>query len=747
MSDSRLPGFFRKGDQERLNVLAARGFIGPDEHLLLKNASGMLPRKVADKMVENVISVFGMPMAVAPNFLVNDRNYVVPLVIEEPSVVAGLSGAARLMRHGGGIKARCDEQLLIGQVQLIDVSDPDSVIKQLQAAEDKLLQFANSLQANLQKRGGGARSIEFIKHKLASGSWNVVAHIAVDTCDAMGANIVNSICEGVAPRIEELSGYKVGVCILSNLADRALVTSSVTVPLNSLRVPGFSAEAVRDGIVMANELAMADRYRATTHNKGVMNGVDALALATGNDWRAIEAAAHAYASRDGSYRSLTSWTKTAEGDLCGEITLPLKVGIVGGSLKTNPGARVGLKIAAVESAKELAELMCSVGLAQNFAALRALVTGGIQKGHMSLHARSVAELAGATPQIFDQVVKGLIDCGEVKEWKAKEIIADLRETGGSRDGHRGNDDWSHGSAAGKVILLGEHAVVYGKHALALPIRNALTARCRNASGTVVLRIPAWQIDESFTAENQSVSGAAALLRLLLRQMDVAQENLEMEIRSRLPAAQGLGTSAALAAAMARALDALLDTHLSDDEINRLTFECEKQAHGEPSGVDNTIAVYGQPILFRKQEAPKLKTIDLQETPPLVIACSGSPGVTLEQVAGVRARYENNSALYETLFDNIDHLSLAGFAALEIADYSTLGAQMNICHGLLNAIEVSTPELEAMVTLARQHGAIGAKLTGAGGGGSIVALCPDAQDAVSSAFRDAGYQTVQLKNKR
>ncbi len=746
MSDSRLPGFFRKGIAERLNVLAERGFIDPDELSLLKKTGGMLPRDVADKMVENVISVFGMPMAVAPNFLVNDRNYVVPLVIEEPSVVAGLSGAARLMRHGGGIKADSGEQLLIGQVQLVDVCDPDSVIEELRAAEDELLQIANSLQVNLQKRGGGARSIEFVKHVFASGSLSVVAHIAVDTCDAMGANIVNTICEGVAPRIEELSGCKVGLCILSNLADKALVTSSVTLPLDCLRVPGFPPEAVRDGIVMANELAMADRYRATTHNKGVMNGVDAIAIATGNDWRAIEAAAHVYASRDGCYRSLTSWSKTPEGDLYGEITLPLKVGIVGGSLKTNPGARVGLKIAAVESAKELAELICSVGLAQNFAALRALVTSGIQKGHMNLHARSVAKLAGASPQIFDQVVKGLTDSGEVKEWKAKEIISDLQDTGGSERSNSGSDDWSNGSAAGKVILLGEHAVVYGKHALALPIENAITARCRKTSGPVVLRIPAWQVDESFTPEEKSDSGAVAILRLLLRQMDVAAENLEMEVQTRLPAAQGLGTSAALAAAMARALDALLGSSLSDDDINSLTFECEKLAHGEPSGVDNAIAVYGQPILFRKQESPDLNTIDMQETPPLVIACSGSPGVTIEQVAGVRARYENNSSLYETVFDDIDRLSLAGLAALEAADYSTLGAQMNICHGLLNAIEVSTPELEAMVALARQHGAIGAKLTGAGGGGSIVALCPGTQDAVSSVLRDAGYQTIQLKNK-
>jgi hydroxymethylglutaryl-CoA reductase len=744
MSDSRIPGFFRKRIEARLETLVARGFIDPEDASLLQQGAGILPHEVADKMVENVIGVFGMPLAVAPNFLVNGRDYVVPMVIEEPSVVAGVSGAARLMRHGGGFTSRAGEQLLIGQIQLVDVRDPDGVIDILRAAESELLRDANASQENLQKRGGGARSIEFFKHELADRNWTITAHIAVDTCDAMGANVVNTICEKLAPKVEKLTGCKVGLCILSNLADKALVTASVTVPLDSLRVSGYSPEDVRDGIIMANEFAKTDRYRAATHNKGIMNGVDAVAIATGNDWRAIEAAAHAYASRDGGYRALTSWSATKNGDLRGEMTLPLKVGIVGGSLKTNPGARVGLKIAAVGSAAELAELMCSVGLAQNFAALRALVTSGIQKAHMRLHARSVAELAGAPEDYFDQVVQGLIDSGEVKQWKAEELIADLKSADKPAEQKRIiGDEYSSGSAAGKVILLGEHAVVYGKHALALPIKDAMTAHCRRTDGRVVLRIPDWQIHESFSAGDTSVSGAGAILQMLLTQMEIAAENLEMEIHSQLPAAQGLGTSAALAASMARALDAQHGMNLTDDQINRLTFECEKLAHGEPSGVDNAIAVFGRPLLFQKADKPILTPLDLQRAPPLVIACSGRRGVTLEQVAAVRERYKKNTALYVTVFEQIDQLSLAGRDALVTNDYEMLGAQMNICHGLLNAIEVSTPELEVMVALARNQGAIGAKLTGAGGGGSIVALCPGTQDVVSSAFRDAGYQTLQL----
>ena len=611
MSESRIPAFFRKPVTDRLKTLVERGFIDPGDVGLLQQTDGVLPVEVADKMVENVISVFGLPLAVAPNFLVNGRDYVVPMVVEEPSVVAGVSGAARLMRHGGGFVAKANQPILIGQVQLVDVTDPDKTIEVLKAAEKKLLQEANELQPNLQKRGGGARSIEFLKHCLAEERWTVMAHIAVDTRDAMGANLVNTICEGIAPKIEELSGHKAGLCILSNLADKSLVTSTVMLPLGSLRVPGFSAESVRDGIVTANELAMVDRYRAATHNKGIMNGVDAVAIATGNDWRAIEASAHAYACRDGKYRALTNWIVTPSGDLRGELTMPLKVGIVGGSLQTNPGARTGLKIAAAESATELAMLMCSVGLAQNFAALRALVTSGIQKGHMSLHARSVASLAGAPPEIFDQVVRGLIDSGEVKDWKAAELIADIQKARKPVGKKRaGTDAYASGTAAGKVILLGEHAVVYGRHALAIPIKDAMTARCRKAQGPVVLRIPGWGLAQSFDKQDDSVTGAASTLQLLLAQLNVPAKNIEMEVESRLPVAQGLGTSAALAASMARALSECLSLNLSDGEINQLTFECEKLAHGEPSGIDNTVAVYGQPLLFRNGEEHVQESIDL-----------------------------------------------------------------------------------------------------------------------------------------
>lgn len=301
---------------------------------------------------------------------------------------------------------------------------------------------------------------------------------------------------------------------------------------------------------------------------------------------------------------------------------------------------------------------------------------------------------------------------------------------------------SSGSAAGKVILLGEHAVVYGKHALAVPIKNAMVARCRKTQGPVVLNIAAWKVRQSFDQQGDSVTGAASVLALLLAQLSVLAENIDMSVETLLPVAQGLGSSAALAASMARALSAQLQLALSDDEINQLTFECEKLAHGRPSGIDNTIAVYGRPLLYKKNDEPAHQSIGLQQSPPLVIACSGKRGMTRDQVAGVRRRYEDDRSKYEAAFDDMDQRSLAGCEALINEDYDALGAHMNDCHELLKTIEVSTPELDAMVLLAKEAGAIGAKLTGAGGGGSIVALCPGSREAVSSALSDAGYQTLQ-----
>ncbi len=463
-SGSRIPNFFRMSINQRISALHRRGLLGDDDIRLLASGDHALRLSVADKMVENVVGVFGLPMGLALNFLINGRDYVIPLVVEEPSIIAGLSMAARMARLSGGYQSESSDPILIGQVQAVNIDDPEQAMTDLLKHKDDILSLANSLHPKMAARGGGAIDIEvFSHHAPEDGRDMVVLHLLVDTRDAMGANVVNTMCEGIAAMVETITGGKVFLRILSNLTDRAIATASVRIPAKNLEGKGFTGEEVRDGIILATDLATVDPYRAATHNKGIMNGVDAVALATGNDWRAIEAAAHAYAARDGRYTALTRWYKNAEGDLIGEINIPMKVGTVGGSLETNPSVRINHRLLGSPNAPELAGIMAAVGLAQNFAALRALSTDGIQQNHMNLHARSVAGTAEVPENLFETVVEALIESGEIKVWKAREIANNLSHNV-TDPGHA-----ERSSACGKVILLGEHAVVYGRPALALPI--------------------------------------------------------------------------------------------------------------------------------------------------------------------------------------------------------------------------------------------------------------------------------------
>jgi hydroxymethylglutaryl-CoA reductase len=591
------------------------------------------------------------------------------------------------------------------------------------------------------ERGGGVRGLEFYKYRLPDGDWTVVLHLLVDTRDAMGANIVNTMCEGLASKVEEVCGGNVVLRILSNLADKSLVTAKATIALASLTTGPHSAEFVRDGIVLANDFANADPYRAATHNKGIMNGIDALAIATGNDWRAIEAGAHAFAAKDGKYRSLTSWSVEPNGDLTGELVVPLKAGTVGGSLSSNPGARMGLAITGVTSATELAQLMAATGLAQNFAALRALVSHGIQKGHMSLHARSVAATAGVPEHRFDQVVAEMIESGDVKTWKAEELAG--ASLPGTSPAARPAEGIATGVACGKVILLGEHAAVYDRHALALPIESAVTAQITEREKGVTLSIPDWDIYDDWSGQERVPGGASDVVDLIMRELRMTGRGFDIRVYPRVPLGMGLGSSAAFSVAVIRAFDSLLGLEKSDLEIDRLAFRCECLTHGTPSGIDNNIATFGEPVLYSKGSSTRTRAVSLPQIPPLVVASSGTRGSTGDMVAGVHERFSKNEALYTTIFDEIDELSLAGATALKESDYEYLGSMMNVCHGFLNAIEVSTPELEKMIQIARGAGALGAKLTGAGGGGSIVALCPGKVSEVAGALERAGYEIVRL----
>ncbi|HZW59907.1 MAG TPA: hydroxymethylglutaryl-CoA reductase, degradative, partial [Woeseiaceae bacterium] len=526
-NDTRLSGFYRLDVAQRLKMLEDRGLLSGDTARRLARGDYVLRTAQADHMIENVIGVFGLPLAIAPNFLVNGRHRLVPMVIEEPSVIAGVCGAARLAHAAGGFRVHASESLLCGQIQLVDVADPDAAIRRLREHDGELLRLANVMQPKLLARGGGVREIEYYRYRLPDGRHTVVLHVLVDTRDAMGANLVNTICEGIAPRVETLSGARAVLKILSNLADRSMMTARVTLPLHSLAAPGFDATAVRDGIVTATAFADTDPYRAATHNKGIMNGIDAVAIATGNDWRAIEAGAHAYAARGGAYRSLTQWTAAADGSLQGELQIPLKMGIVGGSLQSNPAAALGLEISGVSSALELAQLTAAVGLAQNFAALRALVTHGIQKGHMSLHARSVAAAAGTPAELFDRVVNGLVESGEIKTWKADELIAACRTPRAQDPAVTGTDaGGAIGTACGKVILLGEHAAVYDKHVLALPLAQAVTARVRESDAASRVSVPDWGVEQP-RAAGRPARGAAAALDVILRELGLSQRHFDV----------------------------------------------------------------------------------------------------------------------------------------------------------------------------------------------------------------------------
>jgi len=734
MIDSRISGLYKLSVPERIAELETIGWLSPSAARELRAGRQVLSAAGADKMIENVLGVFGLPLAIAPNFVINGRECIVPLVTEEPSIVAALSNAAALARDSGGFSATLEESLLAGQIHVVGFDDRDVAVAALAAARADLLQAAEEVHPRLAQRGGGVREIEIRPLQLPDGKPLIAIHVLVDTCDAMGANLVNTICESIAPEVARICGGEVALRILSNLADRSICKAAVRYPVKLLATAAMAGEEVRDRIVLANDIAMVDPYRAATHNKGVMNGVDAVAIATGNDWRAIESSAHAFAAQGGSYSALTNWSVADNGDLRGEITIPLKAGIVGGTLSTNAAAALGLAISGVQSASQLAELMAAVGLAQNFSALKALATNGIQQGHMRLHARSVAAAAGATDAQLEEVVEKLVESGEIKDWKAVEILEDL---------HVGEDmaDASVATAAGKIILLGEHAVVYGRHALAVPIRDAVRVAVTSASGPTRVNIGEWGLQSVIDPDDSDGIGAA--VSLIADRLGAKGQCFRIEVSTDLPIGMGLGSSAAIAVAMTRAIALHLGRDIDDAEVNEIAYDCEKLAHGTPSGVDNTLSCYGEPMLFQNAGVLKIEQLSLKEPLPMVIGFSHQSGPTHEQVAGVRARFERDPKRYNALFDQIDELAQAGAHALTAGHYPELGRLMNICHGLLNALEVSTPDLEHMVSIARESGALGAKITGAGGGGSMIALCPNAEEAVQRALNQAGYQCLQM----
>jgi len=417
LTSSEFAGFYKLTPDERLRFVAEFAHLDKAELEILRTSSA-LKVDAANCMIENVVGIMPVPLGIAMNFLINGKDHLIPMAIEEPSVVAGASHAAKIARSKGGFWTSSTRPVMIGQIQVLGCADPDKARASILAFTENILAKANEQDPVLVSKGGGAIGLEARVINSIVGPM-VIAELLVDCLDAMGANAVNTMAEAVAPLIERLTGGRVYLRIISNLADKRLAQARVTVAKEAVGGP-----EVVDGIINAYAFAAADSYRCATHNKGVMNGITAVVLATGNDTRAIEAGAHAYAARSGQYSPLTRWTKDGNGDLAGEIEIPMAVGLIGGATAVHPVAKVAVKILAVKSARELAEIIAAVGLCQNLAALRALAAEGIQRGHMRLHARNLAATAGATGDLIDRIAEKMVEERKIRIDRAKELLAE-----------------------------------------------------------------------------------------------------------------------------------------------------------------------------------------------------------------------------------------------------------------------------------------------------------------------------------
>ena len=425
---SRIQDFRNLSPKERMLKLG--GLAGIDQSHQQMLSGGALSADLANGMIENVVGTFELPLGVATNFTINGRDYLIPMAVEEPSVVAAASYMARIARDCGGFHTSSTTPVMRAQIQVLSLRDPYGARQRLLAERERLIELANGRDKVLVELGGGCRDIEVHVFDHTPVGPMVVVHLLVDVRDAMGANAVNTMAETVAPLIEDISRGEVRLRILSNLADLRLARARVEVSTKALATRDYSGERIAKGIVEACALAIVDPYRAATHNKGIMNGIDPLIVVTGNDWRAVEAGAHAWASRNGRYTSLSNWELDEDGKLVGTLELPMPVGLVGGATKTHPAAQAALELLGVTTARELAEIAAAVGLAQNMAALRALATEGIQRGHMALHARNIAIVAGAAGSQIETVAAKLAAEHDVRVDRAREILAELAGSGG-----------------------------------------------------------------------------------------------------------------------------------------------------------------------------------------------------------------------------------------------------------------------------------------------------------------------------
>ncbi|MBN8634764.1 MAG: hydroxymethylglutaryl-CoA reductase, degradative [Anaerolineae bacterium] len=422
---SRIPGFYKRTLAERAAIVAQWGDLSAAEQAAMLGINGLSAAQ-ADQMIENAVGVYALPLGIATNFLINNQDVLIPMVIEEPSVLAAISNAARLFRAGGGFTTSSDDPVMIGQIQVLDLDDVYVAAGKVMAEKTALMDEVNRIGGSIVKSGGGAKDLQVRPMPDTAAGPMLIIHLLYDTRDAMGANAINTAVEHIAPQIEALTGGRVVLRILSNLTDHRKARAEGMIPASELATETLTGDQVVRAIVEAGVFAEVDPYRAATHNKGIMNGVDAVVMATGNDWRAIEAGAHAYAARSGQYTSLTRWWQDENGNLRGAIEMPLAVGIVGGATRVHPTAQIALKIMKIQSARQLAEIISAAGLAQNLAAMRALATEGIQRGHMEMHAKQIATAVGAPPELVSRIVQQMITEKNIRPERARALLDELR---------------------------------------------------------------------------------------------------------------------------------------------------------------------------------------------------------------------------------------------------------------------------------------------------------------------------------
>ncbi len=730
---SRIPGFYRLSVEQRLHYLA-RSFGLSEQEIESLRRGRTLRIHDAVNMVENVIGVLGMPIGLGLNFLVDGMDLLVPMAIEEASIVAAASKAALMVRHGGGFRTRVSDPIMIGQIQLDRADDPEQTAGRLEAHRDEIIAAANRANPRMVARGGGVTSLEIRRLDGEDGTPDaeLLVHLFVHVCEAMGANTVNRACEAAGQVIERITDGKVLLRIVSNYADQCLARAEFSLPVEHLTIEQLTGAEVAERIVRADRLARKDPYRAATHNKGIFNGICAAALALGQDWRAIEAGGHAYAARQGSYAGLTRY-EHRDGCLHGLLELPMQVGWVGGAVNTHPGVRLLRKISGVRDSRQLAGMLASVGLGQNLAALYALCTEGIQKGHMALHARSVALSVGVPPEQVDRVAQEMLRRGEVKVAVAEELFQAMDRGAHAHGAKRAFPVVAY--APGKVVLFGEHAVVYEYPGISTTVEPGLTVTITpDPDGPRVLNP---QVPRIFPAPNSDHD-----IRLLSKAADRAlqmfgleKEPIAIGIESDLVPGVGLGSSAAFSVALCTALRRYQNIPTTTrwdngrfDEVQKL----EEIFHGTPSGMDAGTILSDCVLWFRKGPPREFLPLRLRTPFTGVFCCVESALRTKEMVAGLARRRERQPELYDGLLAQIGNLTVDAGIALGTGDGPSAGRLMLRNHELLVKLGVSTAGLDQAVERLVRKGVLGAKLTGGGGGGAVIALVrPDQRDALVS----------------